>query len=170
MPFCVQSQPVPKHTLVLEFAREVNVTESPLLMRPHLLIAALCERFILEGDGTLTMFRIIDRFAVNGTTEEFPPTLLQFTIVVKFASGSMRGRYNLSLMPIDPDKVPMQTFTYSLLFEGDDERGIQLVGPVGISVKQEGLYWIKVLVEKDEQTMIPFRVVYQRQPTIQMGS
>jgi hypothetical protein len=165
----VQSQSVLKSVFLLQFSPEAAMTEDRILTRPFLLLACICERHILEGDGTLTLFRIIDRFTVQGQAEEFPLTTLNFTMVVKFASGAMRGRANVSLSAIDPDKQPMQSFTFPILFEGEDERGTQLLGQFALQVKQEGLYWIKVLVEQEEYTRIPFRVVYQRQPTIQMA-
>jgi hypothetical protein len=158
-----------KSELIIQFTGGSVVSTNPLLMRPHIVIATLCERHILEADGALTLFRIIDRFNVSGITEEFPPTLLEFTLVVRFVSGSCRGNMKISLSPIDPNHTVMQTMTVPALFEGDDERNVTFLGKIKIEVKEAGLYWIAIAVEGEEYTRTPLRVAYQRQPTIQMG-
>ncbi len=69
--------------LVLQFEIEENVSEQPILtgMRPHLNLATICERYILEPDGGLTLFRIVDRFTVSGTASEMPVTQINFNLV-----------------------------------------------------------------------------------------
>ncbi len=80
--------------------------------KPYLNVAAICERHIQEADGAVTLFRIVDRFAVGGTTEEFPPgVILKFEIVVCFRSGSYRGRLDLTLTSIDPDVTVLSATT-----------------------------------------------------------
>lgn len=145
------------------------MTENLLLTRPFLQVASICERHILEADGALTLFRIVDRFTVAGATDEMPSTLLVFTLVVKLASGSARGRFNVSFSPIDPDHQQLQTVTIPALFEGDDEHSTTLIGQMKLEVKKEGLYWIKIAIEQEEYTRVPLRVVYQKLPSIQLG-
>jgi hypothetical protein len=138
-------------------------------MRPYLQVAAICERHILEADGALTLFRIVDRFTVSGPSEEFPPTILTFMLVVSFRSGSFRGTLDLGLKVIDPSVQIMQEITVPTRFEGDDERASQFFANAQWQVKEEGLHWIIVSLAGEECTRIPFRVVYQRQPMIATG-
>lgn len=88
--------------LVLQFSDEAPVNDTPLLIRPYLQIATICERHILEADGTLTLFRIIDRFTATGQTEDMPPVIVNFTAVVSFKSGDFRGRLELTLATLTP--------------------------------------------------------------------
>jgi hypothetical protein len=144
--------------------------DTPLLIKPYLNVAAICERHILEPDGALTLFRIVDRFTVAGTTDEFPPgVVLQFEVVTCFRSGNYRGRLELNLASIDPGMHVMSQINIPLVFEGDDERFTNTYGTVKMEVKEEGLHWIIVKLAGEEQTRIPFRVVYQRQPTVVTG-
>jgi hypothetical protein len=94
---------------------------------------------------------------------------LKFEIVVCFRSGSYRGRLDLTLTSIDPDVTVLSEITVPVLFEGDDERASYVYGNVQLEVKQEGLHWMIVKLGQEEQTRIPFRVVYQRQPTVTAG-
>jgi hypothetical protein len=154
--------------IVLQFLREVELNDS-MLMRPYLQVATICERHILESDGVLTLFRIIDRFNVFGNTHEIPPTMLAFTLVVSFRSGPMRGRLNLKIQPISPNQREIASMEFPILFEGDDERAANFVGQIQFQVQEEGLFWFSIMLEQEEYTRVPLRVVYQRQPTISAG-
>ncbi len=145
------------------------MTENPLLIRPFLQVASICERHILEPDGTLTLFRIFDRFMISGPAEEMPATALSFTFILKLASGPVRGKLAVKLTPLDISLQPMQSVTIPALFEGDDERSAVLIGQMRMEVKDEGLYWITVEIEGTEYTRVPLRVVYQRSPTVLPG-
>jgi len=155
--------------LFIQFPSEVDLSDIPLLITPHLQIATICERHIMEADGALTLFRIIDRFMVAGQTDEMPSTLLQFTVVVAFKSGHFRGRLELTLATLNPSMGSLSQVNFPLLFEGDDERGCNTIAQVRMEVKEEGLYWITVSLGGQEYTRIPLRVVYQKQPTVLTG-
>lgn len=163
------SQPISRLELVLQFSSEVELSDSPLLITPYLQIATICERYILEQDGALTLFRVIDRFMISGQTDEMPPTVLQFTVVVSFRSGNFRGRLELTLTTLDPDMIQLTQANFPLMFEGDAERGCITIAQVQMQVKDEGLYWITVSLRGQECTRIPLRVIYQKQPTVLTG-
>lgn len=170
----VQSQPVHHRSLLLKFGIEGNVSEQPLLtgLRPYLNLATICERHILEQDGALTLFRIIDRFTIAGTTPEMPETDLNFTLVIMFRSGEFRGPLDLSVKieAPSPPTAPPQELSVTLNFEAPAERGAQMIGQLRVRVKEPGPYWLIVRLLGEEITRIPFRVAYQRQPTFQTGS
>jgi hypothetical protein len=138
-------------------------------MKPHLNLATICERYILEQDGALTLFRIVDRFTVTGTTQEMPVTTLSFNLIVNFRAGDFRGPLDLGLQILAPSLDPIQEVRLSIIFEAPDERASQMLGQLNVIVKDAGLYWIIVKLAEEEYTRIPFRVVYQRQPTVETG-
>jgi hypothetical protein len=141
-----------------------------LIQGPYLQLATICERHILEADGALTLFRIIDRFTVQGTTPEMPLTTIQFMVVISFRSGDFRGTLDLKLKIVDPSVNPLQEISIPMLLEGPEERATQMFGNVTLALKEQGLYWIIVELDKEEKTRIPVRIVYQRQPTIVTGN
>lgn len=140
-----------------------------LLVKPILNVATLCERHILESDGAITIFRIIDRFMISGATEEMQPALLQFEVAILFRSGNFRGRLELNLSSIDPSMKVVSQISLPIQFEGDAERASPAFATVQMQVHEEGLYWIIVKLGQEEQTRIPLRVVYQKQPTVVTG-
>lgn len=154
----------------LQFRNEVHVSENTLLTRPLLQVAALCEKHLIEPDGAISLIRIIDRFVLNGTEQTMPVARLSFTLAIMFKSGPFRGKLPLSIQPINPSHINMPETRMDVLFEGDDERGVNLIGQVILEVNEEGLYWIIVNLLDEVYARIPFRVVYQRNPTVLTGS
>ena len=148
------------------------MSSQPLLtgMKPHLNLATICERYILEADGALTLFRIVDRFTIGGTVQEMPPTPISFTLVVNFRSGDFRGPLDLRLEIVSPSKGPVQELKIPINFEAPDEKAVQMLGQINVTVSEPGLYWIVVKLLDEEYTRVPFRVVYQRAPSVQTGS
>jgi len=148
------------------------VSEQPLLtgMRPYLNLATICERYILEPDGALTLFRVVDRFTVTGITPEMPITSISFNLIVSFKAGDFRGPLDLFLCIQSPSAGPVQELRIPVVFEAPEEKAAQMVGQVTVSAAEPGLYWILVKLGEEEYTRIPFRIVYQRLPTVQTGS
>jgi hypothetical protein len=157
---------------ILQFQSEESVSEQPLLtgMRPFLNLATICERYILESDGVLTLFRIVDRFTVTGATPEMPLSTISFNLVVNFRAGDFRGPLDLGIHIVAPSEIPVQELRLPVIFEAPDEKGVQMIGQIHVGVKEPGLYWIVVKLAEEEYTRIPLRIVYQRLPTIQTGS
>jgi len=162
----------PPPILVLQFRTEDAVKDQPILtgMRPNLNLATICERYILEQDGALTLFRIIDRFTVNGITEEMPLATIGFNLIVRFSAGEFRGPMDMRIRILPPTPVDVQELRIPVVFEAPEERAAQMVGQINVLAKEPGLFWIVVKLGEEEYTRIPFRIVYQRQPTIQTGT
>ena len=139
-------------------------------MRPYLNLATICERYILEPDGALTLFRVVDRFTVTGTTPEMPITPISFNLIVSFKAGDFRGPLDLFLRIQSLSAGPVQELRIPVIFEAPEERAAQMVGQVTVSAAEPGLYWILVKLGEEEYTRIPFRIVYQRLATVQTGS
>ncbi|MHB1865863.1 MAG: DUF6941 family protein [Acidobacteriaceae bacterium] len=139
-------------------------------MRPHLNLATICERYILEADGSLTLFRIIDRFNVGGTTPEMPVTPISFNLIVNFRSGEFLGPLDLAINIVSPLLSAVQELRIPVNFEAPAERAVLSIGQVNLTLNEPGLYWIIVKLAEEEYTRVPLRIVYQRQPTVQTGA
>jgi hypothetical protein len=166
----VQSQTVDCGNLVLQFFTEVNVSSQRTLtgLGPHLNLATICERYILEPDGALTLFRVIDRFSVQGTAPEMPPTALSFNLIVNFRTGEFLGPIDLAVTIISPSLAKLQELRIPVNFEAPPEKASLSIGQVNITVGEPGLYWLIIKLAEEEYTRVPLRIVYQRQPMIEV--
>jgi hypothetical protein len=137
----------------------------PITGGPYLASAFFCEKVLREQDGVLSVIRIVDRWNIQGPTQDMVPTVIQAFLVVLFKSGIYRGQANLTVTPISPQNVRMQPIALPVLFEGEDERGAGIVIPMGFPVQEHGTYWFEVALTMGSNapqvvTAIPMRVAY----------
>lgn len=125
-------------------------------------MAVFCEKVLREADNVLSVIRVIDRFNVAGPTPEMAPTILNFTILVSFKAGFLRGKQMLAIRPKSPDGQDLPQMTFPILFEGDDDRGNALAAQTNFVANQEGLYWFDVHLNDELVTRMPLRVFYQQ--------
>lgn len=134
---------------------------------PYLSAAVLCEKVLREQDGVLSVIRIVDRIthtiADPNPPDEMPPVPLAFTALVAFKSGEARGSYTLRLRPEDPSGTQLSAMDQQVLFEGEGDRGANIVVDFNFVAEMQGLYWIDVLFQDDLVTRMPLRVIYQPQ-------
>lgn len=132
---------------------------------PYIRVATLCERVLQEQDGVLSIIRIIDRFIITASgpsaPQEMPPSNVNFFIVVMLQSGSVRGKYNLKIVPVTPSGKSLHEMSAGVLLEGED-RGVNVVLNSQLLAQEEGLYWFDVFLEEQLLTRIPLRLLYQR--------
>jgi hypothetical protein len=143
------------------------MAEQQQLSGPHIQLAVLCEKVLIERDGVPSIIRIIDRFNISGSTPEMPPNQITFTMFISFKSGFYRGKAALKVNPISPSGKELPAMTFPVLFEGDDERGVFIQANMAMLIQEEGLYWFDLLLQglanHDLQvTRVPMRVVYQQ--------
>jgi len=138
------------------------MSEQKYLSGPHIQVAVLCEKILMEGDGALSIIRIIDRLTITGPTPEMPPFPYAVLLFISFKSGFYRGKAQIKVIPISPLGKELTTIGFPLLFEGDDERGSYVKGEMRILLQEEGLYWFEIQLESTNVTRIPLRVVYQQ--------
>lgn len=130
--------------------------------RPYVQVAAICQAALQEPTGFLSLVRLIDRLPLAGPTDEMQPQPLHnLVLVIVLKSGSMKGKYNIKVVPETPSGRKLQGPQLSALFEGE-ERGVAAVLPLGIVAEEEGLYWFDVILEQDLLTRIPLRLIYQK--------
>jgi hypothetical protein len=132
---------------------------------PFLAAALLCERVLTEQDGVVSLIRIVDRLTQTvvgpGAPAEMPPVRVDWQLVLIFKSGAARGRSEVALQLEAPSGLKLgDRMVLPVFFEGED-RGVQLIAGLQLDLREEGLYWIDVLLDGSLVTRVPFRVIYQ---------
>ncbi len=136
---------------------------------PFLAAAFLCQVVIEGKDGVLSAIRIVDRVTHTIMGPAAPETMPSFTYTAKlllaFKSGAARGKHKVQLSVEAPSGAPTgQTISFPALFEGED-RGANFILDFALTPKEEGLYWLDVLLDDKRVTRVPLRIVYQRLET-----
>ena len=145
----------------------------PITGGPYLTGAFFCEKVLREQDGVLSAIRMVDRWNINGSTETLMPVVIQASLLITFKSGIYRGNAQLTVVPISPQSnTRMQPVVVPVLFEGEDDRGINVLLPLAFPVQEDGTYWFEVSLAGQALpsrvvTAIPMRIAYlQIVPTL----
>lgn len=143
---------------------------------PYLAAALLCERLLVEKDEVASAIRIIDRInrtAVGASPpERMEPFDYEVTLVVILKAGWAHGSHPLRITLVTPQGESRGILNQTVFFEGDEDRGVNVVGRIVIRLEMEGIYWFEVrLGENDGKllTRIPLRVIYSRMVTQPRG-
>ena len=136
--------------------------------------ALLCEKVLEEKDGIKSAVRLIDRITHVRVGQDVPSTLPPFdypiSLMIKLKSGQARGTYSIVVHLVKPSGESREVVRRAVNFEGDDDRGIDIVGQLGLRIEMTGLYWFEICLEdrgrSEVLTRLPLRVVYlpQTQP------
>jgi hypothetical protein len=136
---------------------------------PYLIAATLCERAIQEGDGVLSLIRVVDKVtqAVAGPTvpDKMPPIQVNLTLVVVLKPGEARGRYRLGVRPEAPSGQRLPDAELPVSFAGAPDAGANLLLGINMIAEEEGLYWFDVLLDDQLLTRTPLRIEYSPQRT-----
>jgi hypothetical protein len=135
---------------------------------PYLTAVFFCERVLREADGTLSFIRLTERLTVMGVSESIQPTVFPLNVVVMARSGTFRGSAMITLTPSTPSGQQMPPIPVQMLFEGDDDRGCTGTGTIGFPITEQGAYWFDVSLNGMSLTRTAVRVVYLRNPALQM--
>ena len=131
--------------------------------------AFLCEKVLSETDGVKSAIRIIDRVTRTVFDPTPPETMAPFdysvTLFVRFKSGAARGPMNLEVRFSKPSMESPSPFRQTVNFEGEEDRGVDIVGQIRIRFDQPGLHWFDVNLDGVRLTRIPLRVIYIPQIT-----
>jgi len=138
------------------------VSAMPIEGGPYLSAALLCERALQEMDGVISLIRVVDRWTVSGPTEDMPQTAIQATMVLMFKSGIHRGPGRLRITPSTPRDAELPAIEIPVHFEGDEDRGVNIVIPMAFPVQESGVYWFAVALDGQPISHIPLRVIYHR--------
>lgn len=136
----------------------------PFERGPFLSAAFLCEKVLVEQDGVKSAIRIIDRVThqVAGLNppQQMQPFTYQMTLFLRFKSGEARGPHSLRITLIKPSGESPAPTQRVIHFEGEDDRGNDIIGNMNLSLDMPGLYWFEVHLDDERITKVPFRVIY----------
>ena len=138
---------------------------------PHIQAAFMCEKVLREHDNVPSFIRVIERFnvAIPPPPEmlppgiQFPPTIIQFFLVVMLKAGDLPERQVQHDVEAGRSKRrPLPEKKVGVFFSGSDENGVVMVSPVAIPNPDEGLYWFDVIFEEKVLTRVPMRILHQQ--------
>ena len=140
--------------------------------------AVLCEKVLEEKDGIKTAVRIIDRITHVRVATDAPPTLPTFdyqaALLIKLTSGGTRGLYTVLVHLVAPSGESKEVVRQAVNFEGDDDRGGDLVAHLTMRIDMTGVYWFEIFLDDRGKvellTRLPLRVVYMPQTNPISGS
>lgn len=133
---------------------------------PYIQVAAFCEKVLQEGDGVLSLIRIVDTITqeveIKGTPppetlKEAPPLRYRLKLVLMLKAGKARGPHQVKITPILPTGETKTPFIGTLHFEGE-EKGANLILDFAFEFPFEGLYWFEVCLNEHLLTQLPLRV------------
>jgi hypothetical protein len=131
---------------------------------PYVSMAVLCEKVLQEGDGVLSVIRVVDRLILSpgpGAPEKMPPVPINMPAVISIKSGMLTGQFTIRLTVQMPDGQEKDVGTFPVLLEGAD-RGHNFIVNLVFQAEEQGLYWFGVYLEAQLLTRMPLRVIYQR--------
>lgn len=133
---------------------------------PFLQTAVICERLLVEQDGVLSPIRLIDRviFLTDEDDKPLQPSH-HLVLLVTFRAGAARGSFNVEIRREKPSTEVDTILSAPVYFEGDGDRGANLVVNMLFEPELAGLNWFDVWFERERVTRIPLRAIFQRPPT-----
>ncbi len=131
---------------------------------PFLSAALLCETVLVERDGVKSAIRIVDRVTRTAVSPnpplEMEPFDYQLKLLIKFKSGWARGVHKVKIQPAKPSGELMPELIRSVLFEGEEDRGVDIIIDSTFKLDETGIYWIYISLNDTRVTQIPLRVIY----------
>jgi hypothetical protein len=131
---------------------------------PYLEAALLCEKILQEAGDVKSLIRIIDRVTrqvpVTDPLSEMQTFDWSMVLFVRFKSGQARGPMTLEIKIINPLGESPAPMKQTILFEGEEDRGVDLCIDLKMKLQKSGLYWFVISLDGKEVTRIPFKVVY----------
>jgi len=81
--------------------------------------------------------------------------------------------HKVKIQPTKPSGELMPEFVRSVLFEGEEDRGIDIIIDTIFKLDQTGIYWLHLYLNDNKFTQIPLRVIYipqVMQPLVRGGN
>jgi len=134
---------------------------------PFLSCAIICERVLEEKDGVKSAIRIIDRIT-RAVVSPNPPTEMEpferdMTLLIRLKSGSARGAYPLEVRLVKPSGESPRPLMQTVYFEGEEDRGLDIVANMRIKFDFTGVYWFHIYLDGARLTQVPVRIIYMPQ-------
>ncbi len=134
--------------------------------QPYVVAAFLCERVLIEVDGSLSAIRLADRFTV-GVPLDAPmpsrdtpvPINPTFVLVLR---GEQLATYTARAVLVAPDGRETQAFPPTPMTVQSPDQGANIAAVLFILVGLEGQYWLRLYIDDREITRVPLLVVFDR--------
>jgi len=147
--------------------------QHPFERGPYLAVAVLCEKVLTEQDGVASLIRIVDRVTHQAIGPNAPFSLAPFQyslwMFLSFKSGNARGTKDLTIRLQKPSGESPFAQTLPINFEGEDDRGANVVVQLQIEIDMVGLWWFDISLDGIPVTRLPLRIIYLRQTTQTQG-
>lgn len=139
-------------------------TSMPFKRGPFLTAAFVCEKILEEKDGVKSAIRIIDR-VTRTATGPAPPTEMEpfnydINLFISLKSGEQRGPLPLRITLVKPSGESLAPFEQTVVFEGEEDRGVSVIGKMIIKFDMPGIHWFHIHLKDVCLTQIPLRVIY----------
>lgn len=128
---------------------------------PYLAFALICERALIESDGTLSLIRVVDKAQFS----EPPPGIegrafhfARLTLAVGLRSGEFRGEAGLVITPRTPDNQLAEPLRAAVTLAGG-ESAQNVLFELHMGIEKTGTYWFDVAVNGNLLTRVPLLVV-----------
>jgi hypothetical protein len=142
-------------------------TQNSFERGPFITAALFCEKLLQETDGVKSAIRIVDRVIIQTEgpqpPNEMPSFNLQTTLFLQFKSGAARGPLQLEVRMVKPSVDTKSILSRTVLFEGEDDRGTDIICYLNLKVDQSGIYWFYVYLDDVIVTRLPLRIIYLKQ-------
>lgn len=140
---------------------------------PYLAAAFLCEKVLVEQDGVKSAIRIFDRtthtLAGPAPPQPMEPFNYELVLFVRFKSGEARGPMQLRMTLIRPSGESPPPMVQQIYFEGEEDRGVDIVGNMRVRVTMPGVHWFLIELDDVVVTRVPWRVIYSPMITPRTG-
>ena len=134
----------------------------PFEQGPYLSAAFLCEKVLEEKDGVKSVVRIVDRLT-HTAVGKMEPFGVPLSLFIRFKSGHARGASPLRINLIKPSGESLPPFQVQVYFEGEEDRGVDLVMNLTIPIEMEGMYMFEIYLQEELLTKVPLRIIYMSQ-------
>jgi hypothetical protein len=131
----------------------------------YLNFAVICERVLRETDDVLSFIRVVDQVNVTivappgaDAPQELPQaSSVALTLAIGLKSDGYTGPVTVKLWVEAPtgSRLPEFQTTQEIALA---DRGVNLIFPMQLPVRDEGIYWFFVEVSGDVLTRVPLRI------------
>ena len=130
--------------------------------KPTIAAACLCERTLMESDGTISIIRMVDQFTVGvppDVVERLNPQLVLTLVVVLKSRGGLVGKHELVLQMHGPTKS-QEPQPVEIEFREGSLSTVNATINIAVGViKNFGECRIDLSFDGELLTTVPFRVV-----------
>lgn len=146
------------------------------LLGPWVQAATFCECAIVDQDRMLSIVRVVDQIDVRASLidgeppseipppEAWPPVDHALRFALRLFAGEFEGTASVRFEFVRPDGGRAEGPSLEVQFQ--QFRGINLIVPVRIGLRQPGCHWMRVLLNEQLLTQVPLIVVFHADTSV----